>query len=110
MDMNNRTDLKKERVAMLKPHLILRYLASDDDKVDTLIMCNPDNYLLRAYDKDVYEALACLHDDEFSGMSKLRKFFEVVDIVSYRGSAGAMKPVMTEGRMQQIRNFALKKK
>lgn len=94
----------------LAAEAILRFLATDDDKLGTLIMCKPEDVELIASDYNIYEALGSIAKDDKFDMNKLRKFFEVVDIVSYKEGMKKEKPILTHERVDEIRKAAFKNK
>ena len=50
-------NVQKARKMMIKPEAILRYLITDDDRMDTLIMCQGEQLNLITTDHYVYEAM-----------------------------------------------------
>lgn len=93
----------------LKPEALLKFFLEADDKIDTLIKCKGSEIELVTYDHDLYEALGSLKDYDSLDVRKLIKFFEVVDIISYRKSSGKEKPILTHERVEQLRRLALDK-
>lgn len=93
----------------LKPAIILRYLISNHDETDTLIMCKSSEIELVTTDYDIHCALGSLKPDDKLNINKLRKLFEVTNIVSYRFNNKKEKPVLTEKKVEEIRKQALKK-
>lgn len=94
---------------MLKAEDILAYLLGSDDQLDTLIKCKPSGVDLICYDQSLYEALGSFKDyDEFS-FRKLVKFIESTDIVSFKNTLHQPKPVLTEVRVEELRQKALAK-
>jgi hypothetical protein len=110
------TDIKigpnivQQRTArMLKAEDILAYLLDTDDALDTLIKCKPSDVDLISYDQSLYEALGSFKDyDEFN-FRKLVKLIESADIVSFKGSLHQPRPVLTEERVEELRQKALAK-
>jgi len=100
---------EKQKSMVLKASAILKYFLGTDDKIDTLIKCKPDNVELNCFDQSLYEALGSLKDyDEFD-FRKLVKFLESVDIVSYKQNVQE-RPILTDERVEELRQEALKKK
>lgn len=96
----------KTKKMMIKPEAILRYLISDDDRMDTLIMCQGEQLSLITTDYYVYEAMGSVKPyDEFK-LNKLVKFFQVVEIQS----CGRKKDILKEERVDELRKLALKEK
>ncbi len=93
----------------LKPEVILRYLITNDDEAETLIMCRGSELELYTTDKDIYEALCSVKPYDNFNLNKLKKLFEVVDVVSYKKEFGKNKPIVKESRVEELRKLALKK-
>ena len=93
---------------MLKPELILRYLIGDDDETDTLIMCKNSTINFITTDHDVYQALCCIKPSDNFNFNKLKKLFEVADIASFKEKFGRDKIIVTEKRVEELRDLALK--
>ncbi|MBW2991871.1 hypothetical protein KY345_01500 [Candidatus Woesearchaeota archaeon] len=99
-------DQRSVKKMMIKPEAILRYLISDDDKMDTLIMCQGEQLNLITTDYYLYEAMGSVKPyDEFK-LNKLVKFFQVVEIQSH----GRKKNILKEERVEELRKLALKEK
>ena len=98
--------MNKQKFA-LKPEIILKYLITDDDTVDTLITAKSSQVDLVTTDFDVHMALACVKDTDAFNLNKLRKLFEVVEIVSYAQSRRKQKPIVTDDDVQRIRALAM---
>ena|SRR3989344_4483701 len=98
---------KTKQRFMLESHIILRYLVKDDDKIDTMVMCKKPDVELMAADFSVYEALASLKPNDNVKLNKLAKFFEVVDVVSYKYANKKEKPIMKHERVEELRKLAL---
>jgi len=92
---------------MLKPELILRYLISDHDETDTLIMCNSSKYNLVTTDQNIYQALCCIKPEDSFNMNKLKKLFEVADVHSFKEKFRKAKIIVTEKRVEELRKLAL---
>lgn len=102
-DMQN---IQKPKKMMIKPEAILRYLISDDDKMDTLIMCQGEQLSLMTTDHYVYEAMGSIKPYDNFRLNKLVKFFQVVDV----HSQGKKKDILKEERVEELRKLALKDK
>lgn len=88
---------------------ILKYLISDDEKLDTLIMCKPETIELITTDFNLYEALGSVKPYDSARWNKLTKFLEVVDVVSHKETAKKEKVILKEERVEEIRKNALSK-
>ena len=108
MIIKNNEAKQKQRIE-LDSATILRYLIGNDEEIDTLIMCKSSEIELVTTDFNVYEALASIKQyDEFK-LNKLAKFFEAVEIKSYKELKGE-KPILKDERVEELRRNALKKK
>jgi len=88
---------------VLQADKILKFLITDDDRLNTIIMCKTEEIEILATDYDIYTALASVREyDEFS-LAKLKKLFEVTDIQSYKHQTGKDKPILTEEHMEKLR-------
>ncbi len=99
----------KQRNIVLKASAILKYFLGTDDEIDTLIKCKPSNVELSCFDQSLYEALGSLKNYDDFDFRKLVKFLESVDIVSYKSNVQE-RPILTEERVEELRQEALKKK
>jgi len=93
---------------LLKPELILKYFITNDEKTDTLITCKTSNYELTTTDFDVYYALTAIKPYDNFNFNKIKKFFEVVDILSYKKVKGHEKPKITDKDVEELRKKALR--
>ena len=83
---------------------VLRYLIGNDDKLETLIICNPYKQRFITTDQELYHAIGSIKEyDEFN-LKKLSKFFEMVTVRTV-----AKKQLLTEERVEQLRAEALSK-
>lgn len=89
---------------MFKASAILRYLIGDDDRLETLIICNPDGQRFVTTDQEVYHALGSVKEYDSFKLNKLAKFFEVVTIRTV-----ARKELLTDDIVENLRAEALKK-
>ncbi len=98
--MNNKT--KQKQKIVLDSATILKYLIGKDEKIDTLIMCKASGVDLITMDFNVYEAIASIKGDDDFKLNKLAKFFEAVDVVSYRARKGE-KPILKDDKVKELR-------
>jgi len=91
----------------VKAETILKYLITNDDATDTLITCKSSEIDMITSDYDIYQALAAIKQDDNFNMNKLRKFFEVVEIMSYAQTMKRPKPVLKDEDVENIRKLAL---
>src|SRR3989338_7002045 len=88
---------------------ILRYLIGEDDKIETLIMCESSEVEILTSDFEIYEALGSIKPYDSFKLNKLTKLFEVVKIVSYEETMHKQKSILTDARVEELREKALKK-
>jgi hypothetical protein len=86
----------------LKAEAIYKYLLGISDKLDTLIMCKPQNTVLTTYDQSLYEALGAIDRDKID-YNKLVKFLEAVDIQSFKEKMGERK-ILKQERVEELKN------
>lgn len=102
--MNMQIKVKK----FLTAEAILRFLITENEELNTIIIYEPSKYELISTDQQVYEALASTKpDDEFS-LIKLKKFFEIVLIKSHENLTGEKRTLILDDKVKSIRKTALK--
>jgi len=94
---------EKEKEYVLLPSAILRYLIGKDDEIETLVLCKSSEIRLVTSDKAIYEALGSVKPYDDFKLPKLVKLFEVTKV-----QAAKEKPILTDKRVEEIRNAALK--
>jgi hypothetical protein len=82
---------------------ILRYLIGNDDKLDTLIVCNPHRQRFVTTDEALYHALGSIKEYDAFRPTKLAKLFEMVSVRSV-----TKKQVLTDAMVEKIRAEALR--
>ncbi|MFC1801488.1 hypothetical protein ACFLZB_03410 [Nanoarchaeota archaeon] len=93
----------QEQKMVLKAEAIYKYMIGISDKLDTLIMCKPENVCLVAYDQSLYEALGAIEEKGKINYHKMIKFLEVVDIHPFKEKVGERK-ILKDNRVEEIRN------
>ena len=96
--------IEQRKRVYIAPEVVLQYLITDTEALDTLIMCTSAEIVLYATDRDVYEALGSVKPYDQFKLNKLTKFFEVVEILR------AHKDILTEKRVEELRKLALTNK
>ncbi|MFH1134033.1 MAG: hypothetical protein V1735_06085 [Nanoarchaeota archaeon] len=91
---------------LLKPEAILRFLITDNDQLDTLVLCKSSEVELITTNQSVYEALASVKENDSFKLNKLAKLFEVVDIESAK-RLGQKRNILTHERVEELRKLAL---
>jgi len=99
-------NIQKQNI-YLKPEDIVSFFLNTDDHVDTLIKCKATEVDLLTTDQDLYEALGSLKNPDNFELSKLVKFFESVNIISYKRTTKKEKPVLSHDRVEQLRRAAI---
>ena len=95
-----------EQKSYLKPEIILRYLITENDEINTLIMCKSSEVGLVVTDYDLYEALGSVKPYDNFKLNKLTKLLEVAELIS-KGLDKKNK-VLKEERVEELRALALK--
>ncbi|RMF55419.1 hypothetical protein D6745_02435 [Candidatus Woesearchaeota archaeon] len=94
---------KTTQKMFLKAEGILKYLEGNNDKIDTLIMCKPNNIELVTTDQSLYEAVGSVKDKTKINYAKLVKFLEVVNIVSFKEKMQKPRTILKEERVKELR-------
>ncbi|MBI4440490.1 hypothetical protein HY638_05950 [Candidatus Woesearchaeota archaeon] len=89
----------------VSPQTILKFLISDDDKTDTLIMCKSAEVDLVTDGYSIYEALGSIKQYDKFQLNKLTKLLEVVEILPRKRE----QQVLTHERVEELRREALSK-
>ena len=102
------TRARRERSALNEYFLdagkILRYLIGSDEKLETLIICNPYRQRFATTDQEVYHALGSIKEYDDFKLKKLSKLFEMVSIKPVM-----RKQVLTDSMVDTLRAEALRK-
>ena len=101
--------MNQKQKYFIKAEKILKYIITDDDKTDTLIMCKSSEIDLVTSDYDIYKALASVKPYDNFKLNKLAKFFEVAEIISYKEKMQKEKPILKENDVEELRKLALEK-
>lgn len=102
MNMENNTSLKRK--AFLAPEAILRYLVTDNDELETLVLCRSSEIQLVTSDFALYEAMGSIKPYDNFKLNKLVKLFEVIELTKDK----AQKNILKEERVDKLRKQALK--
>ena len=103
MDYENIKRSSSIRTFYIDSSMLLKYLIGADDKLDTIIICNPDRLRFVTNDQDIYHALGSVKEYDSFRLNKLAKFFEVVSIRTV-----AKKELLTDDIVGKLRAAALK--
>ena len=103
----NEANIKQKKY--VTSEAILRYLIGEDDKIKTLIICESSEVEILTSDFEIYEALGSIKPYDSFKLNKLTKLFEVVKIVSYEETMHKQKSILTDARVEELREKALKK-
>ena len=85
----------------LTANKIYQYLMGDE-KLETLICCNPDNIDLMTTDQSLYEAIGSITKKEEVNISKLVKLLEIVNILSFKYSLGRDRKILSNERVCEL--------
>jgi hypothetical protein len=86
----------------LTSETLLKYFLTEEEDINTMIMCKDPNTELITTDHALYEALGSVKDDEFN-FHKLVKLLEVVEVVSLKKTLRKEKTILTEQRVDTLR-------
>ncbi len=100
-NMQPKIEMKK---VFLKAEAILKYFLGND-KIETLVMCKPNNVTLFTYDQSLYEAIGSLKQDEKDQLTKLTKFLEQVNILPYEAKLNQPRKILKQERVDELRNL-----
>lgn len=92
----------------LNSEAILRFLMGSDEKIETMVMCKDPNVDLVTNDNEIYNALGSLRPYDSFKLNRLTKFFENVDVRSFKDTTGSEKPILTFEKADALRQSALK--
>jgi hypothetical protein len=92
--------MEKKR-CYLRAEMIYKYLMGDE-KLETQVMCKPNDLDLVTTDQSLYEALGSIEDKSKINYSKFVKFLEVVDVMSFRYSMKKNRKVLKIERVKEI--------
>jgi len=104
----NKQVMKRKEQLYLKPEMVLRYLITEDEALNTLILCKSSEYHITTSDANMYQALGSIKSEDIFKLNKLVKFLEVVHVFS-TVHAGRNKLVLKENRVAELRKLALTK-
>lgn len=95
--------MQRQRM-MLKAEAILRYFLGASDRIETLVMCKPNDVDLVCYDQSLYEAIGSLKADEKEdALRKLTKFIESVEVVSFKEKTKNNRIILKQERVDELR-------
>jgi len=95
-----------EKKVYLKAEIIYSYLLGINEKLETAIMCNGNNFNFVTSDQSLYEALGSIQDKKQITSAKLVKFLEVVDIISFKNFMNKERKILTDQRVNEIKKHA----
>ncbi len=90
----------------VSPEAIYKYLLGMDENVDTLISCKNNEVDLITSDQAIYEALGSIENKQDINYFKMVKLLEVVRIISHEERFNSPRKILTEERVQEVRNNA----
>jgi hypothetical protein len=99
--------IKQKTQYFVKPQEILQYLITENDNIDTLITCSTGSVELVTYDYHVYRALTAIKKLDKFNFNKLKKFFEVVNVISYEKNTKNKKSIQKDSDVEELRELAL---
>ncbi len=91
----------------LKAEGILSYLKGNNEKIETLIICKPEDIDIITTDYELYQALGSTKPDDNIKLNRLTKLVEVVTIFPYKELNKREKPILKEERVEELRRQVL---
>lgn len=95
--------MQKQRL-YLNAETIYKFITSDDEKLDNLIICKPNDIELLTTDQSVYEALASIENKSKVNLNKLVKLIESAAIKHFPDVTGKTRTIISHERAEEIRN------
>lgn len=92
--------MKKKR-CYLRAEMIYKFLMGDE-KLETSIMCIPDDLEFVTTDQSLYEAFGSIEDKSKINYSKFVKFLENVEIMSFKYNMKKQRKVLKVERVKEI--------
>lgn len=102
MEQRRMEQAAKQRT-YLKAGSIYKFLLELDEELDTLILCKSSEVHLMTTDQSLYEAIGSIKDKSQINFNKLVKLLEVTEVVSYAQSMKRSRSILTEKRVEQIK-------
>lgn len=99
--------MNQKQKYFVKSNIILKYLITDDDKIDTLITCKSGEMDFITNDFEIFSALASVKESDDFNFNKLKKLFEVIEVVSYLQTMKKKKPILKDEDVEKIRKQVL---
>ncbi|MBN1386056.1 hypothetical protein JW968_03715 [Candidatus Woesearchaeota archaeon] len=106
--MKIQVESEQKRKIFLRPDMILKYLITENDELNTLIMCGNAEIDFRMSDQGLYEALGSIKEYDGFRHPKLTKLLEVAEIMPFSKMAGQPRHILTEDKVEELRAKALK--
>jgi hypothetical protein len=101
---------QKQNKKYLSASVIYRYLLGLDSEIDTLILCKSSYIKLLTSDQSIYEAVGAIENKQDINYHKLTKLLEVCEIRPFQEIMKAPRKILTEKRVEQIRNQKITEK
>ena len=96
--MENKTKQK----FYLSTEALLKFFTNKDEKIETMILCRPDDVELMTTDQSLYEAIGSIQDRSKIDYNKLVKLLEVTTILPYEQVAKKERFVLTPERVDEL--------
>lgn len=96
---------QEQKKIVLAADLICKYLTTEDEKLDTAIICNGSKLNMLTTDQILYEAIASA-DKKKININKLVKLLEITKIISHENVTGKKREILTPERADKINNSA----
>ncbi len=104
------TQDNRQQRSLLNAETILKYFITDKSEIEPNILAGTGiGIKLTTTDYALYEALGSVVETDAFNWRKVVKFLEAVQIISFENVTGGKKPILTQKRVDEIRNIVLKK-
>ena len=106
---NSNQNVSAKQQYFLTAEALLKYFLGTSERIDTMITCRDPASVLTTTDNELYQAFGSLKNHDSVNRAKIAKFFETVDVFSYRDQKKAEKKILTHERVDELRKIVLKK-
>lgn len=99
--------MEQKQTLYLTAEAIYRFLLGMDEELETLILCKSHTVNLLTTDQSLYEAFGSVPEkNETLDYNKLVKLLEVTTVKSFEESMQSKRTILSEDRVQEVRNKA----
>ncbi len=94
-------NIQQKQKVYLRAESILRFFTTDNERLDTLIMCQNTTKIMTT-DQSLYEALGSVEDKSKINLNKLVKLLEVTEITSFKQAMNKERTILKDERVKEI--------